>query len=89
MKINEAFGMILRKARRARSLSQSELALKTDLDRTFISLLERGERQPSLTTLFQIAKVLKTPPSDLVRQVERAHKKGNRSSGSRLPSSRV
>ena len=53
------------------SLSQEKLALACGLDRTYISLLERGLRQPSLTTLFQIAKYLGVAPSSIVRDVEK------------------
>jgi len=65
-----AFGKTLRKRRMKASLSQEKLALACGLDRTYISLLERGLRQPSLTTLFQIAKSLGVAPSQIVRDVE-------------------
>jgi transcriptional regulator with XRE-family HTH domain len=39
------------------------------LDRTFISLLERGLRQPSLTTILQLAGPLGVAPEDLVAEV--------------------
>ena len=39
------------------------------LDRTFISLLERGHRQPSLGTLFNLSKALSMKPEDFVRAV--------------------
>jgi len=51
-------------------MSQEKLALEANLDRTFISLLERGLRQPSLKTLFAIANVLKVRPHEIVRAVE-------------------
>jgi len=66
-----AFGKTLRKRRMKASLSQEKLALACGLDRTYISLLERGLRQPSLTTLFQIAKYLGVAPSSIVRDVEK------------------
>jgi transcriptional regulator with XRE-family HTH domain len=64
------FGQVIRKHRKRMGLSQEQLALETDLDRTFISLIERGLRQPTLKTLFRIASVLQTPPSELIREVE-------------------
>jgi len=66
-----AFGKTLRKRRMKAGLSQEKLALACGLDRTYISLPERGLRQPSLTTLFQIAKYLGVAPSSIVRDVEK------------------
>jgi transcriptional regulator with XRE-family HTH domain len=45
---------------------------KCELDRTYISLLERGLRQPTLTTVFAIAGQLDTRPSQLIARVEKA-----------------
>ena len=89
MEIAEAFGIVLRRNREKMGLSQEELALNCSLDRTFISLLERGLRQPSLATVFNIGEQLKMTSSELVRQVERARKKGGRKTLPRLPSSRA
>lgn len=66
----EAFGQVLRQLRKEKGLSQEGLALAGNLDRTFVSLLERGLRQPSLTTLIQVAGVLEIPASELVAAVE-------------------
>jgi transcriptional regulator with XRE-family HTH domain len=62
-----SFGRVLRQARTGCGLTQEKLALDSGLDRTFISLLERGLRQPSLTTLVQLADALGAEASDLVR----------------------
>jgi transcriptional regulator with XRE-family HTH domain len=64
--IPEAFGEVLRECRTKVGISQEQLALKADLDRTYISLLERGLRQPSLDTLFRLAKVLEVTPATMV-----------------------
>jgi transcriptional regulator with XRE-family HTH domain len=69
MRPEEAFGIVLRDLRQARSLSQEALAQESELDRTFISLLERGLRQPSLTTILQLAKPLAVSPESLVASV--------------------
>ncbi len=50
--INKLFGEILREFRTNANLSQEKLAELSSLDRTYISLLERGKRQPTLQTLF-------------------------------------
>jgi transcriptional regulator with XRE-family HTH domain len=78
MQIATAFGAALKKIRRSRSLSQKQLALDCDLDRTFISLLERGKRQPRLGTVFQIAKALDIPVVDIIRHTEKAMKRPGR-----------
>ncbi|MBC7754245.1 MAG: helix-turn-helix transcriptional regulator [Moraxellaceae bacterium] len=64
------FGLTLQALRLKQNLSQSELSKLSHLDRTFISLLERGIRQPSLTTVFQLAFALKIKPSELIIKVE-------------------
>jgi transcriptional regulator with XRE-family HTH domain len=53
-----------------RGLSQERLAAASSLDRTFISLLERGRRQPSLSTLVSLASALQTRASVLIQEVE-------------------
>lgn len=68
---SKLFGVALREYRTKKGLSQDELAHITGLDRTFISLLERGLRQPSLTTLVQLGAGLGMSASELVAHVER------------------
>ena len=70
MKAETAFGLILREIRVSRSLSQEELAHQCNLDRTFISLLERGKRQPTLTTILKLARTLGVAASTLVAKTE-------------------
>jgi transcriptional regulator with XRE-family HTH domain len=53
-------------ARKALGLSQEALALETDIDRTYISGIERGKRNPSLTLIVKLAKRLKTTPGKLL-----------------------
>ncbi len=64
----QAFGKVLKHARKTNGSSQEQLALNCDLDRTFISLLERGQRQPTLTSILSIAKTLQTPADELIKQ---------------------
>lgn len=64
------FGQVLRKFRTAGNLSQEKLSQECGLDRSYISLLERGLRQPSLTTILLLAKVLNTTASKMVHDVE-------------------
>lgn len=64
------FGAALKRLRLAKNYSQIELAKFSSIDRTFISLLERGVRQPSLTTIIELAAALKIKPSQLMSEVE-------------------
>lgn len=61
-----AFGSTLRELRRARGLSQEELALVSGFDRTYTSLLERGLRTPTLPVLFRLAEALGVEACKLV-----------------------
>ncbi len=67
----KAFGEALRKLRRSRSMSQDELAHASGYHRTYIGYLERGEKSPSLRTIFDLASTLQVRPSDLLRSVEK------------------
>lgn len=60
------FGKKVRQEREKRNLSQEELGFKCELDRTYISGIERAVRNPSLLTLAKIAKALKMNLSDLL-----------------------
>lgn len=48
-------------------ISQEKLAEFSGLDRTYISLIERGKRKPTVETLVQIAKALKVKPSLIMK----------------------
>jgi transcriptional regulator with XRE-family HTH domain len=69
--IEEAFGQIIKAFRKELKLSQEKLADVSSLDRSFISLLESGKKQPSLITIFQLAKALNTSPSKILAAVEK------------------
>lgn len=69
--IEAAFGAALKESRKLNGLSQEQLSFESGLDRSFISLLECGRKQPSLLTLFQLAKALKTTPSLLLSETEK------------------
>lgn len=67
--LRTAFGRLLKELREERGLSQSQLALESDLDQTFVSLLERGQRQPSLVSLFALCDALHVEPDAVVRRL--------------------
>lgn len=66
----KAFGLVVKEMRKAQRLSQEALADEAHLDRTFISQLETGNKQASLTTIFRLAAALRVEASDLIRRVE-------------------
>ncbi len=70
MTIEEAFGEVIRELRKANQISQEKLADVSNLDRSFISLLECGHKQPSLITIFQLAKAFNLTASKVMSLVE-------------------
>ena len=77
----EVFGKVLRALRKERSLSQEELAFEAELNRQFVSLIELGQRSPSLGTIYKLAQGLGLTGSELLSHVEshfRAASKGKR-----------
>ena len=66
----QAFCRVLRRLRAEANLTQEQLAFESRLDRTYISLLERGLRQPTLSSMLQLSAALKISPSTLMNYVE-------------------
>jgi transcriptional regulator with XRE-family HTH domain len=60
-----AFGQAIRALRGRRGISQESLALSCGLDRTYISGIERGTRNPSLTNILKLAEALDASPAEL------------------------
>jgi transcriptional regulator with XRE-family HTH domain len=70
-----AFGQALREVRRERELSQEKLALEAGFDRTYVSLVERGVKSPTVRAVVRLAEVLQVRSSEIVRRME-AHLAG-------------
>ncbi len=68
----KALSTVLRKRRRKAGLSQEALAFEAGVHPTYISLLERGLRNPSLVTVGILAEALETNMTSLVRELEGA-----------------
>lgn len=66
-----ALGVALRRIRRDAGLSQETLGLESGVQRNFISLIETGQNQPTITTIFRLAAALRIKASDLVVAAER------------------
>ncbi len=65
MNISKNFGNNVRKLRLEKGISQEQLAALTNLHRTYIGGIERGERNPSLLNISKIAKALNIPVTAL------------------------
>lgn len=77
MSLAVTFGKVLQTKRQEIGLSQEQLAQQCNLDRTYISLLERGLRQPTITSLFNICKVLNIKASEFIKLLEELYEAGN------------
>ena len=62
----QKFGEKLQKVRKSQGISQEELAGKLSMHRTYIGMVERGERNPTIRTLYKLAKALKVQASELL-----------------------
>ncbi len=69
-KILRALGQLVKQRRTALGISQEELGLRANLDRTYISGVERGVRNPSVTALVSLASGLGITVSDLLENLE-------------------
>jgi transcriptional regulator with XRE-family HTH domain len=68
--LEEAFGQVLRRKREAVNLTQEQLAFEAGLHRTYVILLERGLKSPTLDVIFRLSKALDILPSEVIREVE-------------------
>jgi transcriptional regulator with XRE-family HTH domain len=68
----KAFGAAVRARREELELSQEELGFRSGLDRTYVSGIERGVRNPTLKSVGRLAKALSTRPSRLLAVADRA-----------------
>ena len=69
-KFNKVIGEVLKEYRKKAGISQQDLAFDAGLDRTYISLLERGLRQPTIRTVFTLSEALDIKPSQFISKIE-------------------
>ena len=72
--LQQKFGTVIRRRRQAAGLSQEALAGQARLHRTYISLLERGQRMPSIAVVRQLAAALDTTMVSLIGELEAKQK---------------
>ncbi|MCM3118448.1 helix-turn-helix domain-containing protein [Neobacillus sp. MER 74] len=70
------FGNVLRKLRNAQKLSQERLADRCDRHPSYISLLERNLKNPSLDTIVVIAHGLNMKASEMLKEIEQHPENG-------------
>lgn len=63
-------GRVISQFRQNKGLSQEVLSGLADIGRTHLSAIERGERKPTLETLYRISNALDVKMSDIVREIE-------------------
>ena len=72
-RIPKCFGEAVRRFRVEQDLSQERLGELSDLDRTYVGGIERGERNPALKSIFKLANGLGVAPSRLFDRFERLY----------------
>jgi transcriptional regulator with XRE-family HTH domain len=70
MGIRKALSNNLKKHRRRRGWSQEKLAEESGLHRTYVSGVERGDRNPTIEVIAKLAKALGVRPFDLLKDAE-------------------
>lgn len=69
--LSTVFAKVLRSERKARGFSQEDLAHEAGLHRTYVGLIERGLRNPTIDTSHALAHALGTTLSHLIRKAEK------------------
>lgn len=79
MEVTQSFAIVLRRLRLKTGKSQEDFALEADIDRSYMSRLERGVLQPTISTIFKLSSHLEIAPSELIKLVELELKKSSKS----------
>jgi len=66
------FGRVLRRLRLAAGFTQEQLGQEAGLQRNYVSLMERGVNQPTVTTIFKLAAALNISASEMIAEVEKS-----------------
>lgn len=70
----EAFGIVLRELRKKAEFTQENLAFEAGIERNYVSLIELGRNQPTISVIFRLAKALNIDPHKLIKMVEQTIK---------------
>lgn len=63
-------GDVIAEYRKGKGVSQEVLSGLSDIGRTHLSMIERGERKPTLETFFKICNALDVKPSEVLKKIE-------------------
>ena len=67
MDMRKLVGRNVRAVRRARGMTQEQLAETSGFSQQYISDLERGRRNPTVVSLYELAEALKSTPVELLK----------------------
>lgn len=70
LELKEAISIVIKQERKKNGMSQEELAHLCNIDRTYISLLERKKRNPTLDVIFKMSNSFNIKPSNFVKMLE-------------------
>jgi transcriptional regulator with XRE-family HTH domain len=70
MNLQRKFGLVIKELRLEKELSQESLANESDIDRTYISDIEKGERNISLKIIERLSETLQISLSELFKKIE-------------------
>jgi len=73
-RVREAFGAVLRRIRKERGYSQEELAHRAGIAMRYVSLLERNQRQPTISTVYLLCTALEISMTEFVSEIEKETK---------------
>ena len=76
MDIRDVLALNLRRLRQAKGLSQEELAHQAEIDRTYVSALERSVYAAGIDVVDRLARVLGVEAADLLKRPAPKAKKG-------------
>lgn len=69
-KLSELFGQAIRKLRKNTGITQEVLAQKAHIDRTYMSSIERGKKNPTIKVIYKISQGLGISVSDIINEFE-------------------
>jgi transcriptional regulator with XRE-family HTH domain len=76
MDLRQVFAANLRRLRHAKGLSQEDLAYEADVNRSYMSRLEKGATYPGLEIIGKLATVLEVEPAELLKAAARKKARG-------------
>jgi len=73
--LRQAFAANLRRFRHAKGISQEDLAYEADVNRTYVSKLEKGVSYPGLEIIAKLANALGVEPAELLMRLEKTDRR--------------